>query len=69
MGDGEPTVETERPVRRLLCLPEQEMLVAMGTSQMDRLTHAGPLGKGTVTQTKWTQRARVVVDHVPPRLI
>lgn len=66
---GEPTAEAERPVRRPLCLRGQELLVAMKKSQVNELTHPRPVGKGTVTQMKWTQKARTVADRVPPRLI
>lgn len=34
-------MEAERPIRRLLYLLEQELLVAMGTSQVYGLTHPG----------------------------
>lgn len=59
-------MEAERPVMRPVCLPGQEMLVVMGTSQMDGLTHPRPTGKGIVTQIKWTQRARAVANPDPP---
>lgn len=62
-------MEAERPVRRPLCLQGQELLVVMGKSQVNGLTHPGPVGKGTVTQMKQTQRARTVADRVPPKLI
>ena len=60
-------MEVERAtVTRPLCLPEQEVLVAMGTSQVNGLTHPRPIGKGTVIQTKRTQRTRSMANHIPP---